>query len=110
ASTQSGTRFEEAIEITAPQDLAGRIGMKEARFTPRLDDTDAVSGELILVDDGADTLADGRSGSIRDACEPLPDDDAFADAIALIERGGCDFQDKLQRVEAAGAIGAIVYN
>ncbi|MBN1237608.1 MAG: S8 family serine peptidase, partial [Gammaproteobacteria bacterium] len=71
---------------------------------------DAVSGKLILVDDGADTLADGRSGSIRDACEPLPDDDAFADAIALIERGGCDFQDKLQRVEAAGAIGAIVYN
>ena len=29
--------------------------------------------------------------------------------IALIERGGCDFDVKLERVELAGAVGAIVY-
>src|SRR5690606_3798319 len=37
ASTQTGTRFDEAVEITAPADLAGRIAMREARFTPQLD-------------------------------------------------------------------------
>jgi subtilisin family serine protease len=110
ASTQSGTRFEEAIEITAPNDLAGRVAMREARFTPRLDGSKAVEGAVVLVDDGQGSLSDGRRGSERDACEPLVNASDIAGEIALIERGGCDFQVKLERVEAAGAVAAIVYN
>src|SRR5690606_26672514 len=91
ASTQSGTRFEEAIEITAPNDLAGRITMREASFTPRLDDREAVEGRLILVDDGVDSTGVG-DGSVHDACEPIGNADDLDGEIALIERGGCEFQ------------------
>src|SRR5690606_38707665 len=50
------------------------------------------------------------NGSRRDACEPLVNGSAVAGTVALIERGGCEFQVKLERVEAAGAIAAVVYN
>lgn len=43
------------------------------------------------------------------ACSPLPAS-ALTGKIALILRGECDFQDKLNNAAAAGAIAAIVYN
>jgi subtilisin family serine protease len=63
----------------------------------------------VLVDDGQDVLGDGGAGSFFDACEPLTNSGELSGAIALIERGGCTFQAKLERVEAAGAIAAVVY-
>lgn len=113
ASTRDATTLEEAIEVVEPSDLAGRMAMREAGFTPRLDTRDAVEGELVLADDGVGANGSGGSGgtntaSVRDACEPLDND--LEGAIALIERGGCDFEIKLQHAEDAGAIGAIVYN
>ena len=110
ASTQNGERFEEALEVTAPESLAQLMSMKEASFTPQLRGRDPLTGELRLVDDDSEFLADGSPGSRRDACEPLQNVDALTGRIALIERGGCDFQVKLSRVEDAGAIGAVVYN
>lgn len=110
ASTQSGDRFEEAMEVTAPEALAQLMSMKEASFTPQLRGQDPLTGELRLVEDGSELLADGSPGSTRDACEPLENGDELAGRIALIERGGCDFQVKLSRVEDAGSIGAVVYN
>lgn len=110
ASTQTGTRYEEGIEVTAPSDLAGRLSMREASFTRPLADAGAIEGDLVLADDGQDVLGDGGIGSLYDACEPLVDEGAFAGAIALVERGGCDFLVKLERVESAGAVAAIVYN
>jgi len=109
ASTQSGTRYEQAIEVVSPATLRNRLAMREASFTPPLRDREAVEGRLVLVDDGEDTLGGGGIGSIHDACEPLVDDAALAGAIALIERGGCLFEAKLQRVEEAGAVAAVVW-
>jgi len=110
ASTQSGTRFEETIEIAAPDHLAGPLLMRQASFTSRLSDSEAVEGSVALVDDGQDAPVSGVVGSRRDACEPLQNAGGIAGQVALIERGGCVFQDKLARVEQAGAIAAIVYN
>jgi subtilisin family serine protease len=110
ASTQSGTNFEEAIDVTAPDNLIQQMAMKEASFTPQLRDREPVTGELRLVDDGQSFLTDGSPGSIRDACEPLQNEADFSGRIAVIQRGGCDFDVKINRVEQAGAIGAIVYN
>lgn len=110
ASTQTGGRFEEAIEITAPDSLTPLMAMKEASFTPPLRDNAPVSDQLVLVDDGQSLLSDGSTGSIRDACEDPDNADAIQGRIALIERGGCDFQVKVDNVERAGAIGAVVYN
>ncbi|MCZ6475418.1 MAG: S8 family serine peptidase [Gammaproteobacteria bacterium] len=110
ASTQSGSRFEEAIAVTAPESLAQLMATKEASFTPPLRDRDPVEQELRLVDDGQAFLSDGSPGSVRDACEALENAADLEGQIALIERGGCLFQVKLERVEQAGAIAAVVYN
>ena len=110
ASTQTGNRFDEAITIVEPEDLAGRFEMKEANFTPQLRDRESLEGELRLVDDGQDFLADALAGSIRDACEPLVDASELDGYIALLQRGGCTFDVKLARVADAGAIAAVVYS
>ncbi len=110
ASTQSGARFEEAMELTEPEELAQLMSMVEASFTAQLRGREPLSGELRLVDDDSEFLADGSAGSARDACEPLQNAAELTGRIAVIERGGCDFQVKLERVEAAGSIGAVVYN
>ena len=109
ASTQTGTRYEQAIEITAPAVLTELLPMREASFTPRLQTIEAVEAALVLVDDGEDALTDGTAGSFYDACEELVNGDDLTGAIALIERGGCTFEAKLERVEAEGAVGAVVY-
>ncbi len=110
ASTQTGNRFDEAISIIEPERLAQRLEMKEASFTPQLRDREPLDAEVVLVDDGQDTLGNGLQGSIRDACESLEDAGALSGRIALLVRGGCTFEVKLNRVEQAGAIAAIVYN
>ena len=71
ASTQAGERFEEALRVNEPTRLSGLYPVREASFTPQLAERGPISGELRLVDDGTDTLADGTIGSIRDACEGI---------------------------------------
>jgi len=109
ASTQTGTRYEQAIEVTAPASVAGLAPMREARFTPALEERGPIEAAVVLADDGQSRLGDGTAGSTRDACEPLRNGGELSGAIALIERGGCTFQLKLEHAEAAGAAAAIVY-
>jgi subtilisin family serine protease len=111
ASTQSGTGFEEAIEITAPADAAGLIAMREATFTRALRDSHIEEAELVLVDDGVATVAVGSAtGTTRDACDPLINNESVSGSIALIQRGNCNFDIKLEHAQNAGAVAAIVYN
>ena len=65
---------------------------------------------MVLAEDGADTLEDGTAGDVNDACEELTNADDLSDRVALIVRGGCSFQDKIARAEAAGAVAVLVYN
>jgi len=110
ASTQAGELFDEAIEITAPPDLADAISMREAGFTPALPHDDPLEAPLVTVDDGQGSRDSGTAGSARDACQPL-DNAADVDGnIALIERGGCEFQDKIGNAENAGALAVVIYN
>jgi subtilisin family serine protease len=51
ASTRDGESNQEALEITAPPDLAGRYAVREAHFTPPLEDVDPIEAQLVLVDD-----------------------------------------------------------
>jgi subtilisin family serine protease len=109
ASTHTGNLFADAIEITAPEDLAEKIPALEANFTPQLAEVGPIEGSLVLVDDDQEALGDGSAGTTRDACQTLVNDDEIDGGIALIEEGGCIFEDKLARAEAAGAIAVIVY-
>jgi hypothetical protein len=107
ASTQDGEFFDSGIEITAPSDLASAIVMREASFTPPLTSDDPIEELLIAADDGIATRTGTAAGSVRDACTALENSAEMEGHIALIERGGCEFQVKIANAED-GAIAAVV--
>ncbi len=51
----------------------------------------------------------GTPATTNDACDPLPAD-SLTGSIALVRRGACTFHVKTANVQAAGAIGAVLYN
>ncbi|MCC5867520.1 MAG: S8 family serine peptidase [Gammaproteobacteria bacterium] len=110
ANTRDGRRFEEGMRVIAPASVAGDLVMREATFTALLSDTGPISGELRQVDDGIGQLPDGTPGSRDDACQPLVNRSEISGHVALIRRGGCTFETKLSRAQAAGATAVIVYN
>lgn len=109
AATRAGPRFDEALRISAPADAVADLSFREAAFTPTLREHGAVGGELVLADDGEPASTTGDTAP-DDACENLGNAADLQGRIALIRRGGCTFQDKIARAEAAGALGVVVYN
>ncbi|MDJ0919211.1 MAG: S8 family serine peptidase, partial [Woeseiaceae bacterium] len=110
ASTREGETSVEAMQVDSPSSIAGKYAVREASFTPPLSDVDPIEAELVLVDDGDDTLAAGGAGTTADACEALVNTSELEGKIAFIERGGCDFDIKVSNAEDAGAIAALVYS
>lgn len=110
ASTRDGQHFVEALEVKAPTSIAGKYAVREASFTKPLADVDPLEADLVLVDDNDNTLPDGSTGSPIDACQSLVNGSELSGKIALIQRGGCDFDLKIQNADNAGAIAAIVVN
>jgi subtilisin family serine protease len=105
ASSRAGEKFEEAIRIDSPSNVAGDYASREASFTPSLVDEGPITAELVLADDG-----EAAGGSTYDACQSIVNEDDLDGQVALLQRGACDFQDKVANVEAAGAIAAVVFN
>ncbi len=110
ASSRDGQHSLEAMQVSAPPSVAGKYAVREANFTPPLQDRDPIEGSLILVDDNDVTFDNGASGSRMDACEPLVNGNEVSGQIALIERGGCLFETKIGHAEDAGAIAVVVFN
>lgn len=111
ASSRGGESNVEAMEITAPPGIAGKYAVREANFTPPLQDVDPIEASLVLVDDG-DTSSDNANiaGTTSDGCQALVNDSEVDGNIALIQRGSCDFHDKVRTAADAGAVAALVYN
>ena len=59
-----------------------------------------VTGNVLLVNDG--------SGTLTDACSPIIN--SVAGKIALIDRGVCNYINKAQAAQSAGAVGVIIAN
>ncbi|MEM1416908.1 MAG: M36 family metallopeptidase, partial [Myxococcota bacterium] len=79
-------------------ELAGaRLASSASAFGPQAYD---VSAATRVVNDG--------DGNTRDACSPIDND--LTGTIALIERGGCNFDDKVLRAQERGAVGVIIFN
>jgi hypothetical protein len=86
-------------------DGVGTFSGPMAGFGSSLATTGAISGTLVLVDDGTSPISDG--------CEPFtlpeePDDTVVT--IALMDRGLCTFVTKVKNAQDAGAEAAVVAN
>lgn len=110
ASSRTGEYNVEALEITAPPGLAGKYAVKEASFTPPLQDVDPIEARLVAVDDGDTTLDTGNIGTTADGCQPLINTDEVSGNIALLQRTGCRFDEMVRNAADAGAVAAVVYN
>ncbi|GAA0305585.1 hypothetical protein GCM10009128_26190 [Psychrosphaera haliotis] len=87
------------IEVTNSDTLGILSSSQLASFGPQ---QYSVTGSVVRIDDGTDTLTDG--------CEPAVNAAALEGNIAIIDRGECDFDIKVGNAQDAGAIGAIIVN
>ena len=101
AATNSPRVIAHDVSVTAPEPvpeeltgLAGVPGSGPGVTEPLT----AALREASVVDPGNGT-----------GCEAFPDE-VFADALALIERGDCDFSAKVNNAEDAGALGVVMVN
>ncbi len=89
------------LTVLEPESIAGVYESSGATFTPDIS-THPVKGYVVIADDG--------EGEAHDACQDLINEEEIAGNIALIYRGSCNFDEKVQRAEAAGAIAVIIVN
>ena len=96
--------------VNAPAAIAGNFPAAAANFTdPTAPAPPAPSGQTGAVVQALDP-ADASGPATTDACTALTNAAAVAGKIALVDRGTCGFNVKLNNVNAAGAIGMIVAN
>jgi len=84
--------------VNSPGGIAGDYIAIPSAFGPQ---EITVTGDIVLVDDGV--------GDVNDGCESSPAG-SLTDAIALIDRGNCDFSIKVARARLAGAAAVIICN
>lgn len=87
------------IAVSAPSAIAGTYYARMAAFGPALGEFAPFSGQIVLVNDGVDTLTDG--------CQPFV---VPAGAIPLADRGNCNFTVKVKNAQTAGAGIMVVAN
>ena len=71
---------------------------------------DAITKDIVLADDGDATSSGALVGSLTDACTSLVNSSEMNGKIAMIQRGGCSFIDKVKNAQSAGAVAVIVSN
>jgi hypothetical protein len=86
------------FNINSPASLQGEYRASSAVFGAQ---NFAVSGDVVMVDDGEGITGDG--------CQPpLKNAEQLAGHIALIDRNDCYFVDKAKYAQQAGAIAAVI--
>jgi len=89
------------FNVNAPGSIAGSYTAVEAGFGPGLTTT-ALTGNLVLVDDGSANPTEG--------CNALTNGAAVNGNIALIDRGNCQFVQKVINAQNEGAVACVVCN
>jgi len=92
-----------SLTVHSPEAVARAYMVGDGVFNPL--PPWSVTGRVEVVNDG---VAEGDN-TLSDACDP-PLVGFTAGRIALIDRGGCFFRDKVIAAEDAGAIGVIIAN
>lgn len=89
------------LTVNSPAGVAGSYSAVEAGFGPGLPTT-PITADLALPDDG--------TPDIYDLCEDPVDANILTGKIALVMRGSCQFNQKVQRAQDFGAVAVIVIN
>lgn len=83
--------------------LQGDYGARDSNFGGvSLISVGEITADLVIVDDG--------TGLPTEGCDPLTNGADVSGKIAVIRRGNCDFTQKVQNAQDAGAIGVVVVN
>jgi len=107
------SEFRDVFEITSPGSIAGTYPFAtNAQDEWGIDPTTVspcAGGQLVLTDDG--------TAPVGDFCQPTPPATpsaaqcaGIAGNIAVIDRGACNFTDKVENAQACGAIAVIICN
>ncbi len=102
ASAASQLDPEQAMAVNSPANISGDYAFATASFGP-LAGPGNLSGTVVLANDDAGI-------SPNDACEALINIDEINGNIALIDRDDCNFDDKVQFAQDAGATAVIIAN
>jgi hypothetical protein len=62
------------------------------------------------IEDGPIAISDKNPGGASDSCSSDSVSPEVKGKLALIQRGSCNFSDKVKNAASAGAVGAIIYN
>jgi uncharacterized repeat protein (TIGR01451 family) len=92
-----------SLKVNAPPSVAGNYPAAAAGFGGSTPKPNGQTGSVVPVQSATGTASQGCDGNYTNAA-------AISGSIALIQRGTCSFQKKVANAQAAGAIGAIVYN
>ena len=91
------------MDVNSPAVIAGSYFAIEAQFGPGLPNAPAnITGNLVLANDG--------SANPTQACNALVNGGAINGNIAIIDRGNCNFTNKVLNAQAAGAVACVICN
>jgi uncharacterized repeat protein (TIGR01451 family) len=102
AATADGGVPGAVLQVNSPAAIAGNYLAAASVFIPTPPPPAGQTADIVLAQDAA--------APATDACTALTNAAAMLGKIALIDRGTCNFNVKVQNAQAAGAIGAIVAN
>ncbi len=94
------TRAARTVVVNAPAGIAGSYVSNLAQFGPAAFD---ITADVALVNDGAATTSDGCQTPFANAAQ-------ISGKIAFIDRGNCNFTDKVKNAQLNGAVGALIAN
>ena len=93
------------ITVNTAGTLAGIYNASTANFGPSIPNPGITANLALAVDDNS-----GTSSEILDACDPLTNAAELDNKIAVIRRGGCNYTNKVERAQNAGALAVIIVN
>lgn len=98
-TTQAVNGVDFGVTATSHASIGLLANVRFSSFGP---DVFSISGNLVRIEDGTDP--------IRDGCEEATNGAQLAGKIAIIDRGACNFTDKVKNAQDAGAIAVLVAN